>query len=126
MAGVRPLRMSHLMTVLQPFRLMLWIAYISPLRRTKYWGIRFVRRTHDPSLQPGTPHNLSLDSSLPAVPTYHFPLPLTGYVGAAHANDLRNRRSTTGYTFVVNGGAIAYRFKTQTVTAPSSTQDLSI
>ncbi|KAG7369542.1 reverse transcriptase RNA-dependent DNA polymerase [Nitzschia inconspicua] len=91
------------------------------LRRTKHWGIRFARRTHDPSLPPGTPHNLSLDPSLPAFPSIHSPLQLTGYVDAAHANDLRNRRSTTGYAFVLNGGAIAYRSKTQTVTATSST-----
>ncbi|KAG7361414.1 reverse transcriptase RNA-dependent DNA polymerase [Nitzschia inconspicua] len=92
------------------------------LRRTKHWGIRFARRTHDPSLPPGTPHNLSLDPSLPAFPSTHSPLQLTGYVDAAHANDLRNRRSTTGYAFVLNGGAIAYRSKTQTVTATSSTE----
>ncbi|KAG7341264.1 helicase domain protein [Nitzschia inconspicua] len=92
------------------------------LRRTKHWGIRFARRTHDPSLPPGTPHNLSLDPSLPPFPSIHSPLQLTGYVDAAHANDLRNRRSTTGYAFVLNGGAIAYRSKTQTVAATSSTK----
>ncbi|KAG7374842.1 reverse transcriptase RNA-dependent DNA polymerase [Nitzschia inconspicua] len=90
--------------------------------RTKHWGIRFARRTHDPSLSPGTPHNLSLDPSLPPFPSIPSPLQLTGYVDAAHANDLRNRRSTTGYAFVLNGGAIAYRSKTQTVTATSSTE----
>ncbi|KAG7370163.1 reverse transcriptase RNA-dependent DNA polymerase [Nitzschia inconspicua] len=92
------------------------------LRRTKHWGIRFARRTHDPSLSPGTPHNLSLNPSLPPFPSIPSPLQLTGYVDAAHANDLRNRRSTTGYAFVLNGGAIAYRSKTQTVTATSSTE----
>ncbi|KAG7344102.1 reverse transcriptase RNA-dependent DNA polymerase [Nitzschia inconspicua] len=92
------------------------------LRRTEHWGIRFVRRTHDPCLPPGAPHQLSLDPSLPAFPSIHSPLQLTGYVDAAHANDLRNRRSTTGYAFVLNGGAIAYRSKTQTVTATSSTE----
>ncbi|KAG7338408.1 reverse transcriptase RNA-dependent DNA polymerase [Nitzschia inconspicua] len=66
------------------------------LRRTKHWGIRFARRTHDPSLSPGTPHNLSLDPSLPPFPSIPSPLQLTG--------------------------AIAYRSKTQTVTATSSTE----
>jgi hypothetical protein len=47
---------------------------------------------------------------------------LTGFVDAAHANDLRNRRSTTGYGFVFNGGGVAYRSKTQSVTATSSTE----
>ncbi|KAG7372245.1 hypothetical protein IV203_018388 [Nitzschia inconspicua] len=61
--------------------------------------------------------HLSLPSLL-SIP----PLQLTGYVDAAHANDLRNRRSTTGYAFVLNGSAIAYRSKTQTVTATSSTE----
>ncbi|KAG7340746.1 reverse transcriptase RNA-dependent DNA polymerase [Nitzschia inconspicua] len=69
---------------------------------------------------PGTPHNLSLDPSLPPFPSIPSPLQLTGYVDAAHANDLRNRCSTTG--FVLNGGAIAYRSNTQTVTATSSTE----
>ncbi|KAG7369161.1 hypothetical protein IV203_031904 [Nitzschia inconspicua] len=92
------------------------------LRRTKHWGIRFARRTHDPSLPPGTPHNLSFDPSLPAFPPIHSPLQLTGYVDAAHANDLCNHRSTTGYAFILNGDAIAYRSKTQTVTATSSTE----
>ncbi|KAG7350884.1 reverse transcriptase RNA-dependent DNA polymerase [Nitzschia inconspicua] len=50
------------------------------------------------------------------------PLQLTEYVDAAHANDLRNHHSTTGYAFVLDGGAIAYRSKTQTVTATSSTE----
>ena len=41
---------------------------------------------------------------------------------AAHANDLRNRRSTTGYAFTLAGGAISYRCKTQSITATSSTE----
>ena len=43
-------------------------------------------------------------------------------MGAAHANDLRNRRSTTGYVFTLAGGAISYRCKTQPITATSSTE----
>ena len=41
---------------------------------------------------------------------------------ASHANDLRNRKSTTGYVFVLGGAAVAYKSKTQTVTATSSTE----
>ena len=41
---------------------------------------------------------------------------------AAHANDLRNRRSTTGYAFLYAGGAVSYRCKTQSITATSSTE----
>ena len=45
-----------------------------------------------------------------------------GFVDAAHANDLRKRRSTTGYAFILSGAAIAYKSKTQTITATSSTE----
>jgi ribonuclease HI len=55
-------------------------------------------------------------------PVLLAPLQLTGFVDAAHANDLRNRRSTTGYAFILNHGVVAYRSKTQTVTATSSTE----
>jgi len=44
------------------------------------------------------------------------------FLDAAHANDLRNRRSTTGYAFLLCGGAISYRCKTQSITATSSTE----
>jgi hypothetical protein len=44
-----------------------------------------------------------MDENLPDFPAVVSPLQLTGYVDAAHANDLRNRRSTTGYGFTVNG-----------------------
>jgi len=44
------------------------------------------------------------------------------FVDSAHANDLRNRRSTTGYAFLLCGGAISYRSTTQTNTATSSTE----
>ena len=44
------------------------------------------------------------------------------FVDAAHANDLRNRRSTTGYVFTLCGAAISYRTKTQSITATSSTE----
>ncbi len=47
---------------------------------------------------------------------------MVGFVDAAHANDLRNRRSTTGYAFLLSGGAISYRCKTQSITATSSTE----
>ncbi|KAG7359997.1 reverse transcriptase RNA-dependent DNA polymerase [Nitzschia inconspicua] len=39
------------------------------LRRTKHWGIRFARRTHDPSLSPGTP------TTFPLIPL-SLPFPL--------------------------------------------------
>ena len=46
----------------------------------------------------------------------------SAYVDAAHANDLRKRRSTTGYAFMLSGGVVSYRCKTQSITATSSTE----
>jgi hypothetical protein len=62
------------------------------------------------------------DTQLPAFPQATDPFKLTGYVDAAHANDLRNRRSTTGYGFSFAGGAVAYQCKTQSITATSPTE----
>ena len=47
---------------------------------------------------------------------------LVGFVDAAHANDLRRRRSTSGYAFLLGTGVISYRSKTQPTTATSSTE----
>jgi hypothetical protein len=47
---------------------------------------------------------------------------LTEFVDAAYANDKRNRRSTTGYSFTFAGGVIACRSKTQSITATSFTE----
>merc|ERR1739837_56365 len=47
---------------------------------------------------------------------------LVGFVDAAHVNDLRKRRSTTGVVFTFMGGAIVYKSKTQSLTADSSTE----
>ena len=58
---------------------------------------------------------------LPMFPAFdHFDL--VGFVDAAHANDLRKRRFTTGYAFILSGAAVAYKSKTQTITAISSTE----
>ena len=58
---------------------------------------------------------------LPAFPQPSSPLDIEGFVDSAHANDLRNRRSTTGYAFILSGGTVSYRCKTQSITATSST-----
>ncbi|MCE2995760.1 MAG: hypothetical protein LW863_09190 [Flammeovirgaceae bacterium] len=92
------------------------------LRRTSSWGLRFHRHSPDLSLPPDTPYHLSIDTSLPTFPPHSTPFHVVGYVDAAHANDLRNRRSTTGYAFCLANAAIAYRSKTQTITATSSTE----
>jgi hypothetical protein len=91
------------------------------LRRTSTWGLRFHRTSPVDSLPPSTPYNLTFDPSLPPFPSCD-PFALTGFVDAAHANDLRNCRSTTGWTFLLANACIAYKSKTQTVTATSSTE----
>jgi len=48
------------------------------------------------------------------------------FVDAAHINDLRNRRSTTGYVFTFAGGALVYKSKKHALTAGSSTEAESI
>jgi len=62
-----------------------------------------------------------MDAELPVFPTIDTQEPVA-FLGAAHANDLRNRRSTTGCAFLMCGGAVSYRCKTQPITAASSTE----
>jgi hypothetical protein len=92
------------------------------LRNTIDWGIIYWRTKPNPLLPhiPLTP--LEYDSSLPDFPSTTDPFQLIGYVDAAHGNDLRHRRSTTGYGFMLAGGVVAYRCKTQSITATSSTE----
>jgi len=62
-----------------------------------------------------------MDAELPEFPTVGTQEPVA-FLDAAHANDLRNRQSTTGYAYPLCGGAISYRCKTQSITATSSTE----
>jgi len=62
-----------------------------------------------------------LDAELPDFPTVDTQ-ETVAFLDATHANDLRNRRSTTGYAFPLCGGAISYRCKTQSITTTSSTE----
>lgn len=88
---------------------------------TKDWGIIYRRSRADPSLPPLNFTRAQHSADLPAFPTCDTQEP-TSFLDAAHANDLRNRRSTTGYAFLLCGGAISYRCKTQSITATSSTE----
>ena len=92
------------------------------LRKTINWGIHYRKPTLDPDLPPSTAEEITLPDDLPNFPEPSSPIQLTCFVDAAHANDLRNRRSTTGYAFMLCGGAISYRSTTQTITATSSTE----
>ena len=94
------------------------------LRDTRHWGLQFYRPQPRTDLSPSTSTFtiISADPSLPAFPSNDDPFRLEAFVDAAHANDLKTRRSTTGYTIQLCGAAIAYRTKTQSVTATSSTE----
>ena len=92
------------------------------LRQTKLWGIVFTRPFPDRRM-PETEHPpVPAEKNLPKFPQPESPLQLIAFVDAAHANDLRNRRSTTGFVFMLCNGAISYRSKTQSLTATSSTE----
>lgn len=92
------------------------------LRRTKDWGLVYWRPEpvkalpHVPLSQPGP-----LDASLPEFPKSQLG-ELVGYVDAAHATDIKTRRSVTGIVFCLAGGAIAYKSKLQPTCATSSTE----
>ncbi len=92
------------------------------LRETKHWGIVYHRNGVLPVLSPNPMAFLPNDPKLPAFPQPSTPISLLCLVDAAHGNDLRARRSTTGYVFMLSGGAISYRCTTQSVTATSSTE----
>ena len=86
------------------------------------WGIVYRKSRPSPAMPASADVPLAVSDDLPPVPTGSSPDQLTAFVDAAHANDLRNRRSTTGYAFTLCNGAVAYRTKTQSITATSSTE----
>ena len=92
------------------------------LRQTINWGIIYHKPNPDLDLPPSPPTIGPATEDLPDFPTPDYPAQLLCFVDAAHANDLRNRRSTTGYAFTLCGGAVSYRTKTQSITATSSTE----
>jgi hypothetical protein len=92
------------------------------LRSTIDWGVIYWRPAPNHSL-PTIPVTLAEHNpQLPPFPPSTSPFQLRGFVDASHANDLRNRRSTTGYGFCIASGVVAYRCHTQTITATSSTE----
>jgi hypothetical protein len=91
------------------------------LRATTDWGIVYWRTRPNDSLPLVPLDQPKLDDSLPSFPR-SAPLQLTGFVHAAHATDLKTRRSVTGYVFCLAGGAIAYKSKLQATVATSSTE----
>ena len=93
------------------------------LRSTIDWGVRFHRTKplKHPQFQPTKWYNIPDDNGFSKTVNINQPL-LIGFCDAAHANDLRKRRSTTGIIFTFCGGAIVWKSKTQSLTAGSSTE----
>ena len=86
------------------------------------WGIVFHKTVPMDSLPALTHIPLAPKSDLLAFPSPSTPHQLLCFVNAAHANDLHNHHSMTGYAFMMCGGAISYRTKMQSITATSSTE----
>lgn len=92
------------------------------LCRTKSWGIHFHRSSENSLLPPYTGVSYHVEPNLLLFPELPSDCTLPGFIDATHANDLRNRRSTTGYAFLMAKGCVSYRCKTQPLTATSSTE----
>ena len=86
------------------------------------WGIVYHKTVPTKSLPALTHIPLKAEKDLPEFPSSTYPHQLLGFVDAAHANDLCNHCSMTGYTFTMCGGAMSYCTKTQSITATSSTE----
>jgi len=92
------------------------------LRSIRSWGIRFHRPEPMNDMEPGVKYDIELPSELSTFPVDIKEPRLKCFVEAAHGNDLRQRRSTTGYVFTFAGGAVVYKSKTRTLTAGNSTE----
>jgi hypothetical protein len=92
------------------------------LRQNIDWGIIYWRPS--PLLDlPVIPFVIpTYDSTLTSFPAPDGFFELSSCADATHGNDFTRRRSTTGYGFMLAGGVIAYRCKTQTITSTSSTE----
>jgi hypothetical protein len=83
------------------------------------WGIIYWRQNPVDSLPRINLPDVPIDPSLLMFPTHDL-LQLTEYVDAAHATDLKTRRS--GYVFTLAGGAVTFESKLQATVATSSTE----
>ena len=91
------------------------------LRATKSWGIMYQRPAPLADL-PHVPFQwLEADPTLPTFPTFERD-ELVGFLDAAHATELKNRRSVTGYVILFCYAAIAWKSRVQPVVATSSTE----
>jgi len=65
---------------------------------------------------------MQFDDSLPVIPPPSHLRQLITHVDAAHANELRQRRSTTGCGCCLASGVVAYCSRTQSICLQSSTE----
>jgi Reverse transcriptase (RNA-dependent DNA polymerase) len=94
------------------------------LRATKDWALVYWRVQPVTSLPPGdlVLFRDSADVPLVAFPPMDHPHRLYGFVDAAHATDLSNRRSVSGMCCILAGAAVAFKSKQQDTIATSSTE----
>ena len=91
------------------------------LRATKDWGLIYRRPKPLEGLDPGDFEFLTQDCSLPAFPTFD-PDELVGILDAAHATDLKTRRSVTGIALFYGGAVVAWKSRLQATVSTSSTE----
>ena len=92
------------------------------LHQTQDWGIMCWRSEPVESL-PEVPHvPVTFDDSLSLIPPPSHLRQLIAHVDAAHANELRQRRSATGCGCCLAGGVMACRSRTQSICAQSSAE----
>jgi len=92
------------------------------LRQTQDWGIMYWHSEPVKSLPVVSHVPMTFDESLPVIPPPSHLQQLITHVNAAHTNELRQRRSTTGYGCCFAGGVVAYCSHTQSICAQSSTE----
>jgi len=89
---------------------------------TQDWGIMHWRSEPVETL-PEVPYvSMMFDDTLPIIPPPSHLRQLITHVNATHANELRQHWSTTGYGCCLAGGGVAYRSRTQSICAQSSTE----
>ena len=91
------------------------------LRATKAWGLMYQRPAPLSDL-PAVPFDwMEEDPTLPPFPTFTRD-ELVGLLDAAHATELRTRRSVTGFVLLYCFAAIAWKSRVQPLVATSSTE----
>ena len=95
------------------------------LQNTIEWGIWFqhTRKLQHPDFQSSTWYIIPIKPLNDQIFDVNINCPvLTGFVDAAHANELQKQQSTTGLVFTFCDGTIVYKCKTHSLTAGSLTE----